>query len=217
MLPNPYPELNANRQPVSLPDDGAPSAGRPIIIPGEDDLDPAVREQWEYAAAKRRVKQMPWAIMRYGLPNILFGLFLIKAGWDFGHNGLQGTGSLSFAFVLLGLVLLFPGLVTGGLALASRKRSHVAFRVLIGLYLLPFVAGPVAALIGSSLVEGAAAGGTDVFTDPRLYLFALLGSFSLDLPLTIWGLIYLIRASRALRTVEAYEAAHPHATRPTME
>ena len=167
MVPNPHPELSGSRQPVLLPDDGAPPEGRPIIIPGEDDLDPAVREQWDYEAAKRRVKQMPWAILRYGLPNVIVGLFLIKAGWDFSHNGLQGTGSLSFAFVLLGLDLLFPDLVTGGLALASRKRSHLAFRVLIGLSLLPFVAGPVAAVIGSSLVEGAGAGGTDVFTAPN--------------------------------------------------
>ncbi|HKV86122.1 MAG TPA: hypothetical protein VJN88_16330 [Ktedonobacterales bacterium] len=212
MIFNRFPELDANRQPVSLPDDGKPPEGRPIIIPGEDDLDPAGREQWNYEAAKRRVKQMPRTIMGYGLPNVICGLGLIKGGWDFGHSGIQGAESLSFALLMLGFVLLVPGLVTWGLALASRKRSRVAFRVLIVLYLLPFVAGPVAAVIGSRVVEGVRASGTAVFNDPRLYLIALLGSFSLSLPLTIWGVIYLVRASRALHAVEAYEAVHPHST-----
>lgn len=73
MFPNSHPELVANRQPVLASDDGAPSEGRPLIIVGEDDLDPAVREQWKYEAAKRRVQQVTWAIMRYGLPNVIGG------------------------------------------------------------------------------------------------------------------------------------------------
>ena len=214
MFSNPYPELTHNRQPVPLPDDGKPPEGRPLTIVGEDDLDPAVRAQWTYEAAKRRVKQMPRTIMWYGLPNVIGGLGLIKGGWDFGHSGLQGTESLTFAFVMLGIVLFVPGLVTEGLALASRKRSHLALRVLIVLYVLPFVAGPVAAVIGTRVVTEVGASGTAVFGDPRLYLFALLASFSLSLPLTIWGVIYVVRASRALRAVEAYEAAHPNSARP---
>jgi hypothetical protein len=211
MFPNPYPELSADRQrhPVPLPDDGAPPAGRPVTIYDEDNLDPAVRARGAYDAAQRSARQLPWAILRFGLPNVLIGLVLLDAGRTFAGSGLGDTGGLSFALAMIGLVVLVPGLLMVGLALASRKRSRFAFRVLIGLYVLPFVAGPAAALIGPGLVEGAGASGTSLFYDPRLYLLFLLGSFALSLPLTLWGVMYLIRADRALRTIEGYEAQHP--------